>query len=138
MCVHYLVAKGTIDEKLFTMLNKKISVLGETLDGVSGKTLEIEGGEQNRNRMTERMKQISEESYVADIMRMIHIGEEKYAEEDDDMMNAFIKQGEKNKGDSQPDDVVVDLNLEADEILKNVEEKKKAQPNKFQNFFFKK
>jgi SWI/SNF-related matrix-associated actin-dependent regulator 1 of chromatin subfamily A len=42
--VQYLVARNTIDEQLFRILNNKISVLGETLDGVCGRKFDV-GGE---------------------------------------------------------------------------------------------
>ncbi len=33
--IHYLVAKGTLDERVWRMLERKLSVLGSTLNGKS-------------------------------------------------------------------------------------------------------
>lgn len=49
--VQYLVARNTIDEQLFRILNNKISVLGETLDGVSGRKFELGEAEKVRRNV---------------------------------------------------------------------------------------
>jgi SWI/SNF-related matrix-associated actin-dependent regulator 1 of chromatin subfamily A len=67
--VHYLVARHTIDETLFRMLNSKIGVLGETLDGISGKKLEIMSG-QDREAETSVLKNFSEDAFLAEVVNM--------------------------------------------------------------------
>jgi SWI/SNF-related matrix-associated actin-dependent regulator 1 of chromatin subfamily A len=69
--VHYLVARGTIDDALFKMINRKILVLGEALDGISGQNLELTGPDQNKEKFIDGMQRISEDSFISEVLKMI-------------------------------------------------------------------
>lgn len=44
--VHYLHMKGSIDDIIWTMINKKLDTLGQCLNGMNDQRLEIEGGKE--------------------------------------------------------------------------------------------
>lgn len=87
--VHYLVAKGTIDEQIFRLLNRKIAVLGETLDGVVGERLELAPGSQgeiHRKRAEEQLLNASQDDFVKDLLAMVQRG----AASQDDVADAVF------------------------------------------------
>ncbi len=124
--VHYLVARNTVDEALFRMLNSKISVLGETLDGISGKKLEISSGQDREVAGSELFKNFSEDAFLSEVVNMVK-GESGSSQERTTKRVRFLNDDEE---ENQP---VVD----ADEVLKAVREQpKEAVASKFGAFMF--
>ena len=115
--VHYLVARGTVDEHMFRLLNKKISILGETLDGVSGTKLEVGLPDQNKEIASKKLMEISEDAFLRDLSKLV---EGKEIDEDNGT----------NDEPTPPKDV--------DEVLDNVRKAAVDPMDKFKKFMFKK
>lgn len=136
MWVHYLVARNTVDEQIFRLLNRKISILGETLDGVTGKQLDLAQGSQAEIHR-EQLNSISDDSFVNQLLRMVQRGADE--DDDDDM-------GDGDDGDGHGDaihyaagDAVESAPVEAldaDAALASVREKKSTAASKFASFAF--
>ncbi len=141
MWVHYLVARNTVDEQIFRLLNRKISILGETLDGVTGKQLDLAAGSQAEIHR-EQLNSISDDSFVKELLRMVHrgvddddegAGNDGAGHDDDDDADG----GEAGDGEAIGDDEhVAAEDLDADEVLARVREKKSSAASKFANFAF--
>lgn len=98
VCVRYLVARNTVDEQLFKLLDRKFRVLGETLDGVSGKRFDMAGGEINRESVHSSS---DNDSFLVELLKMIHAaaGAEPAAkkQKDDDYEEEDEKPAEEEK-----------------------------------------
>jgi hypothetical protein len=140
--VQYLVARNTIDEHLFRILNTKIAVLGETLDGVSGRQLElndskvgyitcffwfrIQTGTKQDRENAGGMMVISEDSVLAEVLNMVK-------RSDDGRNNAGNDVGTKRARQDENEEV------DTEDAMKRVEQmrqKGSASASKFALFSF--